>query len=420
MVGLRRICLTSFSLLIFAIVLLSTISNIVELKYPDLAMRLNPFNNNALIQVITNDLEAGGIGNLSKAEQLAKTGVYLARGDARIFSMLGVISERQGKNDKAQMLFEHALTLLPTEGYALLNRFGYLIRNKRPSEAVELADVIYRRWRNDLWPLLDSYWPYILSDKEAFQKAVRLFDKSRDGKKHLMASVFSGFGKNPENIKYAQALVAEWIALKSENTQILVNQLVDALLSLHQTSQAYSQFVSSLDEKQKAELGYVFNSEFILQPTQNFFDWTIQRQRDLVAGIVKIPDTGESVLEIRFQNNPVEIKSVWQNLKLPSGVYELSSRHMTSQLLAPKLIHIFVGCARGGKPLAVLPLPDTNEEITQQKIQFEVSANSGCEIQRLRLGTEFLAMSQKNRFSGMLRLFEVSIERLEREDEIAQ
>lgn len=413
MVGLRRIFLVSFSLLIIAIVLLNTISNLVELKYPDLAMRLNPFNNNALIQLITNDLETGSAGNLSNAEQLAIKGAYISRGDARIFSMLGVVSERQGNNDKAQLLFEHALTLLPTEGYALLNRFEYLIENKRPSDAVELADIIFRRWRNDLWPLLDSYWPYILSDKKAFQKTVQLFGKSRGGKKYLMASLFSGFGNNPESFKYAQALVAEWIALKSENTQIHVNQLVDVLLRFHQTDQAYSQFVSLLDEKQKAELGYVFNSKFNLQPMQSFFDWTILRQKDLVAEIVKNPDTGEGALEIRFQDNPVKMKSVWQNLKLSSGVYELSSRYMTSQLLTPKVIQIFVGCARGGKPLGVMPLPDTDGKITQQKIRFEVPDITGCAIQRLRLGTEFLAMSRKNRFSGMLKLFEVSIERVE-------
>lgn len=418
MVGLRRTFLTSFSVLIFAIVLSSTISNIVELKYPDLAMRLNPLNNNALIQMITDDLETGDAGNLSQAEQLAISGAYLSRGDARIFSMLGVVSERQGNNDKAQMLFEHALTLLPTEGYALLNRFGHHIRNKRPLEAVELADIIYRRWRNDLWPLLDSYWPYILSDSQAFQKAVHLFDKSRDGKKYLMASIFSGLEENPENIKYAQALVAEWIVLKSENTQTLINQLVDAWLFLKKPDQAYSQFISSLDEKQKVEIGYVFNSKFILQPTHNFFDWTIQRQKGLVTEIVKIPNTGESVLELSFQNSPVEIKSIWQNLKLPSGVYELSSRYMTSDFSVPKPVRIFIGC-NGKEPLVELPLADSDEKTTQQKIRFEIP-NEDCEIQRLWLGTEFLAVSWKNRFSGTLRLFEVSIEPSVREDKAVQ
>lgn len=418
MVGLRRIFLTSFSLLIFTIVLLSTISNIAEPKYPDLAMRLNPLNNNALIQVITNDLESGDIGNLSKAAQLAVKGAYLSRGDARMFSMLGVVSERQGNSEKAQMLFEHALNLLPTEGYALLNRFGYLIENKRPLDAVELADIIYRRWRHDLWPLLNSYWPYILSDSQAFQKAVQLFDDSLDGKNSLMASVLSGLEGNPGNIKYAQALVAAWIAQKSENTQILVNQLVGSWLALKKPDQAYSQFVSSLDNNQKTETGFVFNSKFNLQSSDNFFDWTIKRQQGLVAEIIKAPDTGEGALDIRFQNSPVEIKSLWQNLKLPSGTFELSSRHMTSQLRAPKMVHIFIGCA-GQKPLVELPLPDSNEKIVQQKIRFEIP-DTNCDIQRLWLGTGFLAAGWKNRFSGTLRLFEVSIEQLAREGKITQ
>ncbi|PCI05322.1 MAG: hypothetical protein COB78_01555 [Hyphomicrobiales bacterium] len=410
MVGLRRFFLSSFSWLILVVLLLGTVSNAVELKYPDLAMRLNPFNNNARIQVITNNLEAGDIGSLTEAEQLAIDGAYLSRGDARMFSMLGIIRERQDKNEKAQMLFDHALRLLPTEGFALLNRFGYLIKQKRPLDAVDLADIIYRRWRNDLWPLLDSYWPYILSDSQAFHKTVQMFDKSPDGKNRLMGSIFAGLEKEPENIKYAQALVAEWIAQKSENTQILVNQLVDAWLDLEKPDQAYSQFVSSMNEEQKSELGYVFNSKFNLQPTQNFFDWSIGQQQGFVARIIEVSDVGENALEIKFQDNPVRIKSIWQNLKLPSGNYELSSRYMTSHLRAPKLIRIFVGCGRGKKPLIDLPLPDSKGEMVQQKIRFEVP-DDDCGAHRLWLGTEFLSMSRKNRFSGILKLFEVSIER---------
>ena len=410
MIGLRRHFLLSLSLLIFAAVVLSMISNIAEHKYPDLAMRLNPFNNDALIQVITNELEAAGTGNLSRAEQLAKKGVYLSRGDARIFSMLGVVSERQGKNDKAQMLFEHALKLLPTEGYALLNRFEYLIKNQRRLEAVDLADIIYRRWPDDLWPLLNSYWPYILSDNQALRKTARLFDKSRDGKNRLMASIFSGLKEKPENIKHAQALVAEWIAQKSENTQPLVNRLVNSWLLLKNSNQAYSQFVALLDENQKAELGYVFNSKFNLQPSNSFFDWTIEPQQGLVARIVKIPGTGKGALDIKFQNSPVEIGSIWQNIKLSPGTYQLSSKYMTRELRAPKPIRLFIGCGRGAKPMAELALPATIEKTTQQKVRFEIP-DKGCEIQRLWLGTEFLALSWKNRFGGMLRLFEVSIER---------
>ncbi|MBL4893182.1 MAG: hypothetical protein JKX91_15455 [Rhizobiaceae bacterium] len=419
MVGLRRIFLTLFSLLAVSIVLLSTISNVVEFKYPDLAMRLNPLNNNALIQLITNHLETGDVGNLSEAEHLAIKGAYLSRGDARIFSMLGVVWERQGKNDKAQKLFDHALRLLPTEGYALLNRFEYLIQNKRPSDAVDLADVIFRRWRNDLWPLLDSYWPYILSDAQAFEKAVQLFDKSLDGKYRLLASVLRELKDNPENIKYAQALVAEWGAQKSENMQPLINRLVNAWLFLNRPDRAYSQFVTSLDKNQKLETGHVFNSRFNLRPQGNFFDWTIERQQGLVAKIIKVPNTGEGALDISFQNTPVKVKSIWQNLKLPSGIYELSSEHMTSHLHAPKPIRIFIGCGTGKIPLVDLALPDTKQQIEQHKIRFEVPDND-CDIQRLWLGTEFLAMGWKNQFSGMLRLFEVSIKQLGHEDKTAR
>lgn len=412
MSGLRKFLLLLFPALISLAVCFNTISNLAEAEDPALALKLNPFNNDALIQLITNRLEGGAISDLAAAEQLAIRGVYSSRGDARIFSMLGVVWENQGKRDQAQALFEHALVLLPTESYALLSRFSYLIDSKRPSDAVEIADVIYRRWKEDLWPLLNSYWPYILSDKQAFQKTVRLFDESEGGKASLMASLYSGINENPEIVKFPQALITEWINQKSDDIWPLVNEQVDVLLFLKKPDEAHALFISALDKDQQAEIGYVFNSQFNLLTTKNFFDWKISRQKGITINFTKTPDADDkamrNALDISFLNNPVEIRSIWQNLKLPAGSYTLSSKHMTNHLRAPKIIRIYVSCDSQSKPLVDLPLPDTRGEARQQTFQFTVP-NANCEVQRLWLGTEFLSMSWKNRFNGTMRLFDISI-----------
>ena len=140
----------------------------LETSNPSGALWINPFNSDARVNTLIDALQRNDSSQLEALEKLAETGIRMAPRDARGYSLLGEIKQRQGHGDEAQKLFAAALAIAPTEIHALINRLNEAGRTGEFEVALQAVDVIFRRWPQygkDVLPAVD----YLISQPEGAQ-----------------------------------------------------------------------------------------------------------------------------------------------------------------------------------------------------------------------------------------------------------
>ena len=87
-----------------------------------------------------------------------------------------------------------------------------------------------------------------------------------------------------------------------------------------------------------SRIGYVFNGDFELPPSDSAFDWAVESGGEYREGFVAAirpeigPDKLSSVLSVRFTRRPIVVPIARQILALPTALYQLS---YLSKLTAP-------------------------------------------------------------------------------------
>jgi hypothetical protein len=382
-------------------VLAATASQAIQTINPSMALRVNPFNDSARIATIAAGLADEQDAAQPDLEQLAQTGSRISPSDARYLSLTGMILMKQGRVDDAQRYFEDALSVMPTEIQALFGRFGYFLSRKETGKALQLASLIARRWPNQ-WNMIEPYLPYLLETDEAIAEASKALGNDPLSRDRIIRSLV----KQPSTLEKAVALIEQWKADGVALTELrpLSISVSNALFTAKDYTRSYFLFRTMLDDAQKQVTGYIHNAQFRQKPSGSIFDWRINAPP---GASMMIRDNG---LEIRFRNSPVRFSGLQQYFRLSPGKYALQVNYSTRAVVAPKPMKLAITCVGATKSIAALELSTGTQDKLMDEVPVDVPAEN-CPALRISMINDYSAISWSNRYSGVMTLHGVTIER---------
>lgn len=399
------------SLLLCGLILLGSTSQFVQQFDKRLAFEINPLNNQARRSFIYEYLASSEPGSdISELKPIILEGLKKDPYDGRFYSLLGVVEESEGREEQAQNFYIHARKLIQTEQYALIRRFVYQFKNGEYLKATKLAELIYLRWRNR-WPLIEPFLVELFQDEASYKSAIQFFPQFKFSPIHLVKSLIENADERGQDLAYR--FVIDWHKSGEKNLEDLIAYTSKALINAEKYSNAYILFLLTLNEEQREQAGFVFNSSFNFKPTKSPFDWLILEQAGVDIGLkktaIKSPD--DTSLEIRFLGKPTNLNNLIQHIRLPSGRFHLKVSYTNQNLKSPKPVVMGISCFKPRRLLGeVVLLKSTNE---QNSIDVELLVpNDDCEMQVINVYNKNFSKSWANRITGNLLIHDVSIEQV--------
>lgn len=368
-----------------------------------MALTLNPIDNEARLQIATDELAKQDLSRAGQIAAMLEQGIALSPRDARLYSALGVINERQDNLAAAYDLYGLSLELLPTELQALAGTLRRSVAEENFVEAADVLEIIAKRW-GTRWSLFEPLIGQIAADGQGFERLSQRFAGQSETRIRLVNSLM----RDPQLLPYAQRLLAEWHESGIDELQPLVNQVTFRLLGNGEHGAAFFLYRFTLDEAHAAEAGFVNNGRFAVEPSGSPFDWQLQRQAGLDLEMVPHREKKMGGLAVRFLNNPIRLlNNVSQTTRLLPRAYNLTVTYSQSNLRMPEPLRFLLRCQDEDVTLAEIVLNPGNE-IRASTQSFVVPAQ-GCATQRLSLVNRQMTESWQNRYSGVLFVHEVSI-----------
>jgi len=368
----------------------------LEISSPSLALWINPFNTDARINTLIVALGGNDTSQLGELEKIAESGIRLAPHDARGYSVLGEIKQRQGRGDEAQKLYGEALLIAPTEIHALINRLNEAGRAGDFEVALEAMDVILRRWSKyaeNVLPAVD----YFIGEP----KSAEWFRSTLATEPPWRGIIISHLISSPAGIDFVQNLLLYESTKGKPQNQAELSRTITTLLRGEAADQAYRLFQLTLNDDERPVRGYVFDSAFMLTPSGKPFDWVIEKTTDAdveFANLALAED--EQGLRVSFRNSPAKRVGISQLLKLDPGQYRLSATATARNLDAPKGLKWVIVCqAPGATPLTQLQVQEKTYRLKELSTDFTVPPE-GCPLQLLTLRTEETTTSWRMRYNG--------------------
>ncbi|RUT29979.1 hypothetical protein EMQ25_11605 [Arsenicitalea aurantiaca] len=372
----------------------------LEADNPPLALALNPFNAEARVNVVLAGLNGNG-SDLNAAREHAKALLRTAPGDARGYSLVGAIAERDGHEEQAAALYQIALDHSKTEIHALLRLTDKSLAEADIGAALGYIDLILRRW-----PL---YWDQIIPVLEA---AVR----TEDGRALLASTLHTdppwrrraliALSATTPGLVFARDLLQSEGPATTSAAKGDVAATVAALARHGAFGDAHTLFLASLPSPERELAGYVFDPEFTGIAAGGYFAW--QARSDGSADI-KMPSQAGG-LTVRFMDSPAKLGTVGQTLRLPMGRYRFEVALEAVQLAAPRRLYWHLECLGGAGSLTEVDVPEGSYGMSLLDADLEVP-QSGCPAQRLSLRTDIRTDSWRDRYRGEVRFSALRITR---------
>lgn len=375
----------------------------LEKSDPKLALRLNPFNVDALVAL--SESMIGGTTKPSYLDQLrsvARRMMSVNPGDGRLYSVQALVEWKNGDLPAAQQAFASALELAPTERQALQWMIGYAADEDGEVPTVDLIDALFRRWP-DMIPVYADRLSEILSKPEQRRLLMQHLERAPPWRGALISSL----SKSPDGALFAADLL--WGVAQGKGGQYAgeINQVLNALLAAGRYDEAYRTFLVTLDGERETLLGNVYNGLFSAIPSGAPFDWSVKRQPGLALSIAE-EGTLARGLSLEFLDIPVRDPGVRQYLVLSPGRYQLSMKVSAKGAVLPKTLFWSIACFKPGKILAMLPVSEGTYPLKEVTADLEVPVDA-CGLQVLRLGTRTMTGSWNDRYSGRLHFDEIRI-----------
>ncbi|MCP4185108.1 MAG: hypothetical protein GY761_17660, partial [Hyphomicrobiales bacterium] len=232
-----------FALVVSLLILINSTSRFFNAENPALALRINPLNAEARINLLALILSKDRTPDQFEVlEKLAISGTTLEPMDARFYSLLGMTHEILGEANAAQILYRHALRLLPTEIQALSRRFVFNFNDGNYVEAVSIVDIFSRRWRKH-WNLISPHLPNLLDNEMAYDEAINRFSKQKNGIQILVSSLIN----QSNSLDLAHRMIMDWHKQGEKNLRNSINQLSNKLVANGQENKAYRLFRLTLN-----------------------------------------------------------------------------------------------------------------------------------------------------------------------------
>lgn len=378
-------------------------SQLYEAADPKLALTINPANTEAAVNAIVGALNAAETIDLEDLRSRAAALVGEARGDARGYSLLGAVIERQGNVDQAEALYELTLEKSKSEIHALLRLASLRLERGDYVGTLDCIDLILRRWGNyaaQIEPLI------VAASQDAV--AAPALTRKLNAMPPWRGQILSMLARNPQSLAYARDLIATapdrvrsspgWVGER--------DYMVSSLAAAKAFGEAYGLFLSTMSAAEQDLQGYVFDSRLTVGPSRNYFGWRVQKSG---STDIAVPASGGGA-RIRFSDSPARPGMLAQTLALPLGRYRLEAEVSASALTTPKGLYWSIRCT-GRPPLAQLTVTPGSYTERTFETEFDVPA-SGCDIQTLSLDTQVLTDSWRDRYSGEVLFQRVGLTRL--------
>jgi tetratricopeptide (TPR) repeat protein len=380
--------------------ILNAASQLLEDANPALAAFLNPLNTDARINVLVAGLNSGDVP-LDQLAADARALAAQASADARSFSVVGAIEERQGDQDAAVSSYTQALDRSRTERFALTRMLTLSLGAGDVATATRYFDLLLRRWREfapDIAPLANQF---IANPEGAAALRQALLNDPVWRTSVVRELLSSGPGTS---------FVAELLLTSESRSRRWGDDLATAISNLLRAGapgEAHALFLQTLSDEESALAGYVFDPGFTRQPGRRGFEWSAAASSTVDSSLPAGSETPG--LRIRFLDSPAKLGRPSQTLYLPPGDYELSSTANGTALALPKALFWRVGCATPRVELVRLELPAGT--YTAQTATAAFTVPDDCALQLLTLETGVTTSSWRDRYAGEILITDVHVSR---------
>jgi len=378
----------------------------LENDRPNLALRLYPLNAEALVARTISALDRrDGDVSLEDIERNVRAVMPLNAGDARVYSLLGEILRRQGQNDAAYAMFDHALTLASTEIHALQWTISRAIETGDYRQAMERLDVLFRRWPERIGPIAVAV-PGIFSEPASY---VVLLDRIKAVPPWRSKLLDELSGDTAQEPCFAARLLQDLAAGPSPPTPSETARLLASLFKRKQYDLAYRTFLLTLAPQERDLSGFVFDSAFRQGPSDRRFDWVVRQQPGIVVSLPAESGNGSlgEGLSLEFNETPVLRIGLEQYVLLPPGAYEIEIKASAAAADLPKSLMWSLDCLDRSQPVLRADIPGGDYRDRTLRYGFSVPIN--CLAQVLTLRTSATAESWSNRYSGRILFHHVRI-----------
>ncbi|MER8474054.1 hypothetical protein NKH23_32710 [Mesorhizobium sp. M1328] len=382
------------------------LSRLLETETSAVSLALDPLNADALISVITGDLnDPNNAPDLEALLSKARDALSFNLADARLYSLVGEIKYRQGETDEAYELFDQARKLSKTEIHALQRSIGRATETGDLSKAVGDIDILLRRWPNQ-FPAIADGLQAILSNPGGYNAMLTAITAEAPWR----PSLFGALANDPKGLDYANRLLLDLNESIAPPKPVELAGVINGYIRQREYEQAYRLFLFTLSEQERKLGGYIFNSTFEPVSRDRPFDWQVRDQSGLEVTFATSQNAveGEGGAIVRFLNTPVKNSALQQYIELPPGSYKLSLIASARNLKLPKELFWSVRCPAG--EIARLNIPEGTFNRQAMSEEFSIGPDA-CRMQLLRLETSAIAESWRFRYVGTLVMHKLSIER---------
>ncbi len=379
---------------------LNAASQLLEDSDSALAATLNPLNTDARINVLATELNSSS----APVDQLANEGaalVALSSADARGYSLVGAIEERQGDAAASAAWYTRALDHSRTERYALTRMLSFSLASGDVATATRYFDLLLRRWYQFTAQIAPLAHGLVANPTGAVALKAAL-DKNPPWRSSVVRELMTSL----PGVRF----IADVIASSPQRNAAWRDDLattINGFMALGAPMEAYALFQQTLSPDEAARAGYVFDPGFTQVGSGRSFDWSAVPTATVDASLPAGPETPG--LRIRFLDSPAKLGRPSQTMYLPAGSYTLFTTASSTALAAPKGLYWQVRCI---KPDAAIGRLDVGEGTYAGKTftaTFTVPAD--CPLQKLSLESGVTTSSWRDRNGGEVLFTDVHIGR---------
>jgi hypothetical protein len=300
--------------------------------------------------------------------------------NARALRLLGEAADLRGAEDDAARLMYAAVHYSLRETRANVWLANYALKRKDFAEALARIDAIVRTDPNARAAVLPELLRLAMTP-EATDTMVGLLASNPSWRPWLLEAM-------PARVGNAGALSDLYLKLMATRPPLSNAELkpyLDELVRQNRIEQAYYLWLQTLPEQRLSQLGFLYNGDFGLRPTNLPFDWVIDPIPSVTIRIA-VPAGGDGrALFVEFVQKRVPFRNVKQMTLLPPGRYRLSGRYKAIDLANRRGMTWRIYCAEQSALLAeTARVSGTTLDWQAFETAFEVP-RSGCRAQWLRL-----------------------------------
>ena len=354
-------------------------------SHPDEALGFVADQSVALIQRAQQEM-AEPDGNFDSAQELAQRALRSSPLNARAFTVLGLIAERNGDQKNADALMRIAVARTwrdrTTDAWMLNREAG----RGDYAHALPYADAMLRmdwQFQPELFPVLASF----TVDPRAFE-ALTTFLATAPPWRSWFLSELSG------RLANRTRLVQLYAALNDSENPPTKNELRPYLIRLIQDENfelAYQIWQATLPPQQRGSEIYPFNRDFEFPVDGLPFNWSLEAVPGADVQVVSTTVDGgkKRALLVEFLGARVHFANVKQLMLLPTGEYSLSGRVKTAELRTVRGLWWRIFCANAStSTLAHTELVSGTMPWTDFTVKFQVPTNCAAQWLQLELPVE--------------------------------